>query len=716
MSYNTELQSNNDELEEILRQVNELPDKGSEVPADAVLYTKQNLTDDQKSQARKNIGVGVVDGDHRDIYVDWYGIRRGSADYATQNSQIMASLVSSTLQNGFTLHFGSGHYYFAEPIPHMDKHIIFKGVCTNASVAVEAVNYGTFLHFPNLSNGQSAISIAGGVVQDLGIVGNPSVCNVTLTRGKNEVVNLVDTGTTYGIKVGSWGFTIQNVRIRNCTYGIYGETSNSLITNVDTNKCKIGISVGNDTKVDNVKVWHAMVGVQLRGALASATNIRGDSIGKHLIECWQGKCLLSNIDGDYCVGSLIHYGDGTKKYMHLGQAIACMGRVATRSAYSRSSTFNLQDENVDYEYCSYISIAPYTQVFGGHIELANVKANIMDEASDYVHPDAPISIGTGCTVKGVTIKCNVPYDANLDYFNKQVIKNLSTNAESSNDTTSYMTDFDGITVEDVNFITPIGFIRSKRTIGALDRTLEFSKDSNGAVLYDEQDLTEAQKSQARKNVGLDNVSSLEFVASMDACTDSTKTYVLPDGRTVAYAEKLSYTNQLPIAVDNTGAIYNGGKGYVDGAYIDGDNYTDKSATNWDVTGYIPVKTGDIVRLKNLRFFETDTNVIAASSSKTTVKFYNSSFTWTNSSSNYSPASLPSSAWSPVYDETGNVIQFTVPTAYNGKGIAYMRMTVRSITPESIITVNEEIKPPTASFGETGLRFVTEAMYQKLAGL
>jgi hypothetical protein len=340
----------------------------------------------------------------------------------------------------------------------------------------------------------------------------------------------------------------------------------------------------------------------------------------------------------------------------------------------------------------------------------------MDSASEYVHPDAPISIGTGSTVKGVTIKCNVPYDADVEYFNKQVIKNLSTNAETENSNTEYVTDFDGKTIEDVNFITPIGFVRSKRTLSALDRVLEFSKVANSAVLYESQNLTEAQKAQARKNVGLDNVSSLEFVASIDSCTDSTKTYVLPDGRTVAYAEKPSYTNRLPLAVDNTGAIYNGGVGYVDGAYIDGDNYTDKAAANWDVTGYIPVKCGDIVRLENLRFFETDVNVIPAAQTKVNVKFYDKDFTWKVSSSNYSPTNLPSSAWSPVYDETGNVVQFKVPTAYSGNNVAYMRMCVRSITPDSIITVNEEILPPTAEFGDTGLRFVTEDMYSKISAL
>lgn len=53
MSYNTDLQSNNAELEEILNEINELPEE----TADAVRYTEQVLTDEQKAQARTNIGA-----------------------------------------------------------------------------------------------------------------------------------------------------------------------------------------------------------------------------------------------------------------------------------------------------------------------------------------------------------------------------------------------------------------------------------------------------------------------------------------------------------------------------------------------------------------------------------------------------------------------------------------------------------------------------------
>ena len=442
----------------------------------------------------------MTDWNTRDIYVDLYGVRRGSAEYAARNSEIITALTSNNFQNGFTFHFSSGHYYFENPIV-VNKYTVIKGVCNDACVYSNPTissdgNYGTYLHFPNLANGEAAIDILGGVVENLEIVGNPSICDVSLDRNNtvtapNSIVSLVDTGTTYGIKVKD-NHTIHGVKVRNCTYGIYAETTNALISNIDILKCKVGISAGNDIKINNVQVWNTMVGVELRGQLASATNVRGDSIGKHLIECKKGKCLLANIDGDYCVGSLIHYGGGDSKYIHLGQATACMGRVATKYAYARSGGFNLQNvPDADYEYCSYISIAPNTQVFGGQIDLVNVRANPMDTSSSYVHPNAAISIGAGSTVKGLIIQCDIPHNADAAYFNTNVIKNLSTHAEATNDATNYLTDFDGSTIEDIGFVTPSRFVRSMRTQSTPTRWLDAPKDGKDGTSVTVKTVTES---------------------------------------------------------------------------------------------------------------------------------------------------------------------------------------------------------------------------------
>ena len=421
----------------------------------------------------------MSDSNKRDILVDYYGIRRDTtANHAASNSAILDNLLNGLSESGnqgFTLLFGSGHYYFENPIV-FGKHMMVKGTCSNALKTVAAVNYGSFLHFPNLANGQACIDIPGGVIQDLSIIGNESICDVVFTRENvgtgNDIVTLTDKGTTYGIKLSSWGFTVQNVQIKNCTYGIYAETSNALISHVDIRKCKTGISIGNDIRVTNVQVTDIMVGVELRGALAAATNIRGDSVGKHLIESKNGKCILSNIDGDFCLGSLIHYGGGSK-YIHLGTATNCMGRIAVKTAHPRSTSYDLNSiEKANYEYCSYISIADDTQVFGGHIELVNTKARVTDSASEYMHSNAAICIGERSTVKDVTIVCDVSSGADVEYFNKNVIKSFAGNyAEDTNDVTNYVTNFDGLTIEDIGFVTPSGLVRTVRKRQAEDRKL-----------------------------------------------------------------------------------------------------------------------------------------------------------------------------------------------------------------------------------------------------
>ena len=55
-NYIETLQSNNEDLQEILETVNDLPDAAS-IPTEAVLYTEQILTATQKTQARENIGA-----------------------------------------------------------------------------------------------------------------------------------------------------------------------------------------------------------------------------------------------------------------------------------------------------------------------------------------------------------------------------------------------------------------------------------------------------------------------------------------------------------------------------------------------------------------------------------------------------------------------------------------------------------------------------------
>lgn len=57
MSYNTELQNNNLDIENLIQTAYSLPNAAAD---DAVLYTEQTRTDDEKAQARANIGAQVA--------------------------------------------------------------------------------------------------------------------------------------------------------------------------------------------------------------------------------------------------------------------------------------------------------------------------------------------------------------------------------------------------------------------------------------------------------------------------------------------------------------------------------------------------------------------------------------------------------------------------------------------------------------------------------
>lgn len=110
-----------------------------------------------------------------------------------------------------------------------------------------------------------------------------------------------------------------------------------------------------------------------------------------------------------------------------------------------------------------------------------------------------------------------------------------------------------------------------------------------------------------------SLSELEVVNSLDECIDTTKKYVI-DGYIYEYRERFveggltpNFTNLLPRAVDfASDGIYNG-KGYKTDAYYDNSS---KSVVDSDgvpgddfVTGLIPIKQGDTIRINRMSVHE-----------------------------------------------------------------------------------------------------------------
>lgn len=165
----------------------------------------------------------------------------------------------------------------------------------------------------------------------------------------------------------------------------------------------------------------------------------------------------------------------------------------------------------------------------------------------------------------------------------------------------------------------------------------------------------------------------------------TRNVTIPDVRIV------TYTNQLAksLTLDGSGifgADYNG-DGTPDGYRRDTRTSSsgDQTATGWCVTGLIPAKVGDIIRFKNMEYYDISGD--GGSTPRTTFFVYDASFNkLTNASHN--PANPPESRHNAVFGDNGDVIQLTVPN-WNSN-TAYIRICCGDLNANSIITVNEEI--------------------------
>ncbi len=162
----------------------------------------------------------------------------------------------------------------------------------------------------------------------------------------------------------------------------------------------------------------------------------------------------------------------------------------------------------------------------------------------------------------------------------------------------------------------------------------------------------------------------------------------------------SYTNQIPISTDTDGSIYNG-TGYKTSSRCNssGDVADCTGGTNPPfVTGFIPCKQGDVIRLKNCyidAFNQTSSTVYGTGAWGIRCGLYNSSktkvdvFSWgqfndgtSSSISGFTPTSSP---W--------KCTEFTVANS----DAKYIRITLAAdvengftVAADAILTVNEEI--------------------------
>lgn len=187
------------------------------------------------------------------------------------------------------------------------------------------------------------------------------------------------------------------------------------------------------------------------------------------------------------------------------------------------------------------------------------------------------------------------------------------------------------------------------------------------------------------------------VEELEESGDTTKVYVLPDGYIYAYMKGgTAYTNQISESIDADGLKM----GYLkDSRYNSSDTLV--TQTGCGATGFIPVKAGDVIRVKNIIFTTEELNGIPSGAYY--CRFYDDTFQAVREFSGYlltSGITVVSSSYD--IDSNGYLQSFILNDAY---AYAYMRIAFIYTEDEPIITVNEEIVEESYNWLNTGHAFV-----------
>ena len=148
-----------------------------------------------------------------------------------------------------------------------------------------------------------------------------------------------------------------------------------------------------------------------------------------------------------------------------------------------------------------------------------------------------------------------------------------------------------------------------------------------------------------------------------------------------------YTNQIPISTDTDGSIYNDGQGWKTDCRLNSSGLV-AALEGMEVTGFIPIRYGDTVYLKNVGYTPGRGNI-----TQSYIFCYDSN----KNPLGYCISDRFASLYNPIMDSDGYLIQFSADetTFFDDRhgdisNMAYFRLNCESITNESIITVNEPI--------------------------
>ena len=109
------------------------------------------------------------------------------------------------------------------------------------------------------------------------------------------------------------------------------------------------------------------------------------------------------------------------------------------------------------------------------------------------------------------------------------------------------------------------------------------------------------------------------------------------------------------------------------------SYSEKDNTGTDLTGYIAVKAGDIIRLRNVTMPQNDTS------------YTNKVYYFNGSKTGKGDTSIKPPNYASVADDLGNIVQFKIDSGWTTDGTGFIRIGAANIDTSSIITINEVIE-------------------------
>lgn len=342
--------------------------------------------------------------------------------YGKINNDIWNSIDNCDTNNPI-IYIPAGTYYFNEPI---------KASQITSSNAMTLVGDGaisrmfmgtkgaTILAFHSLKDNEIAITINLGGARNLSIIGEQY--SISFDRSKcidepdnviTEVYDVMTTGMSFG------GGTLENVSVNGFYTGINIKTTNSYNNMLRFSNCHYGLVCGNDNKFIGLYGWNVYTLFKPLWAIVSATQLRVDSC-VHVIEIdYMTGLQITDLDGDWCTGSLIHINGSLKNSSLKG----IMGRHSCLAIYDSSTEEFVKpsDINVD-DYLKYglISMKTSAVLSNNYIECTATASNPLDSSSNYRTSPIIISAHKFCAIDNTTIRVNQDIFSPTEQYAKDI--------------------------------------------------------------------------------------------------------------------------------------------------------------------------------------------------------------------------------------------------------------------------------------------------------